>query len=94
MAGAAKGDPACTALGPAWARKLRALWIALRWKPKDGLEAFSTVYPRGIPSEHPKAVVRDARRDEPVSADPELNRKVRELAALKKIKPIGHGGAA
>jgi len=32
------------------AAELRALYYCSRWKPKDGIETHSTIYPDGIPS--------------------------------------------
>ncbi len=66
--------------------ELRAMLSAKR-KPKDGIEAGSSVYPEGIPSEHeaqphkllplpPGAIA---------SADPEMDRLVRDLATGKGL---------
>jgi len=65
--------------------ELRALYCS-HWKPKDGLESMSTIYPEGIPSERPRPVMRDAARGEPVSADAEVDRMVTQAAARKKMK--------
>lgn len=66
--------------------ELRALYCS-RWKPKDGMEAFSTVYPEGIPSERPRPVMRDAPRGQAVTADPALNRQIQQAAGSKKFQP-------
>jgi hypothetical protein len=71
--------------------EIRAVYCS-RWKPKDGLNTYSTVYIDGIPSEKAGAAPKDAPRGEAVTRDPELNRKIQEVADKKKIHPIGKGG--
>lgn len=64
--------------------ELRAVYCS-KFKPKDGFEAYSIVYPEGIPSERPRPVMRDAARGEPVSADAEVDRMITQAAARKKL---------
>jgi hypothetical protein len=68
--------------------ELRALYCS-HYRPKDGQEAYSSVYPDGIPSERRQAEGRDAARGEPVSSDPTLDRMITQAAARKRLKPIG-----
>ena len=65
--------------------EIRALYCS-RWKPKDGMETYSSIYPEGIPSERNGArQERDAPRGSPVTADVDLDRKVRQAADKKKL---------
>ena len=68
-----------------------------RYKPKDGITAYSTVYPDGLPPD-PTAPPRqgiaaadqkklNAARDEPVTVDPELEAAIQELADKHKMPP-------
>ena len=63
--------------------ELRALYCS-RWKPRDGIETYSLIYPDGIPSE---------RRDAPPAPvtgetrDPELRSAIHLLAEKKKSIP-------
>jgi hypothetical protein len=67
--------------------EIRGLYCS-RWKPKDGMETYSSIYPEGIPSERKGArQERDAPRGEPVTADADFDRKVQEAAAGKKMQP-------
>lgn len=64
-------------------RELRALFCS-RYKPRDGIEATSSVYPEGFPPEHkrePKLLI----NPNLVSADPQLDREVRKVAELKDM---------
>ncbi len=70
-------------------RELRALYCS-RWKPRDGVEATSEKYPAppGYPPEHkpePKLLFNPSE----ISADPELERAVRDLAAMKDLNRRG-----
>jgi hypothetical protein len=67
--------------------EMRALYCS-RWKPKDGMETYSSIYPEGIPSER-KAVrqERDAPRGQPVTADADLAREIQQAAERKKLQP-------
>jgi hypothetical protein len=67
--------------------ELRALFCS-RWKPKDGIEAYSMVYPRGVPSERKQQPVFDAPRDRPVTADKEFAQKLKEAAEAKTLRGI------
>jgi hypothetical protein len=62
--------------------ELRALYCS-RWKPKDGVETYSTVYQDGIPSERP------AKSEGPslgkMSRNPDLHAAVCDLAGKKKL---------
>jgi hypothetical protein len=64
--------------------EIRAIYCS-KFKPKDGIEAYSTVYLDGIPSERPRPEMRDSPRGEPISADPDINRMVTQAAARKKL---------
>lgn len=67
--------------------EIRALYCS-RWKPKDGMETYSSIYPEGIPSERKApAPERDPPRGGPVTADPDLNREIRQVADAKKLQP-------
>lgn len=57
------------------------------FKPRDGVNVYSGVYPDGIPSERPAAplALPPARATTGLTADPEFEAKVRSLAALKKM---------
>ncbi len=64
-------------------KELRALYCS-RWRPRDGVEAQSSVYPEGFPPERkpePKILI----NPHGISADPELERAVRELARAKDM---------
>lgn len=64
-------------------RELRALFCS-RWKPRDGIEAASAVYPDGFPPERkpePKLLI----APDVISADPQLDREVRKVAELKDL---------
>ncbi|HZF23988.1 MAG TPA: hypothetical protein VE030_11055 [Burkholderiales bacterium] len=71
--------------------EIRALYCS-RYKPRDGLESYSEIYPEGFPTERKEPEPgRAARRGEPVTADPVLDRKIRTVAASKKLKPVRKG---
>lgn len=64
-------------------REMRALFCS-RWKPRDGIEATSAIYPNGFPSERkpePKLLIDPSA----VSADPGLDRAVRDLAQATRM---------
>jgi hypothetical protein len=67
--------------------EIRALYCS-RWKPKDGVEAYSSVYLDGIPSERPAPPPppRVPRSPQPgeISRDPELDQAVRRLGEQKQ----------
>lgn len=66
--------------------EIRALYCS-RWKPKDGIEAYSSTYLDGIPSERKGAQAeRDAPRGQPVTTDPILNRQIQKIAGSKKLQ--------
>jgi hypothetical protein len=61
--------------------ELRALYCS-RFKPRDGIESYSTVYLDGIPPENTPP------RHEPapaITADPELRKNVAELAHRRRM---------
>ena len=61
--------------------ELRALYCS-RFKPRDGIESYSTVYLDGIPPENTPP------RREPtasITADPELRKNVAELAHRRRM---------
>lgn len=65
--------------------ELRAVFCS-RFRPRDGLTAYSSVYPDGIPSERPAAPPLLALPPGHVaSIDPELEHAVREVAAAKDL---------
>ncbi len=64
-------------------REMRALFCS-RWKPRDGIEATSSVYLEGFPPERkaePKVLI----APEAISADPRLARAVIDLAEKKDM---------
>ena len=61
-------------------REMRACFCS-RYRPKDGLNAYSTVYLDGLPSEHPQTQPLLPGR----SADPQLAAAVSELAEMKRL---------
>ncbi len=70
-------------------REVRAVFCG-RFRPVDGIEAGSEIYPDGIPSERPQRAALAAGATmalEPgeVSADPEMNALVANLAARKRL---------
>jgi hypothetical protein len=71
-------------------REVRACFCS-KFKPKDGIEVDSTVYPDGIPSERPRPQL--ALPPLPVgrlaSGDQDIERTVLNLAELKRIEPNG-----
>lgn len=65
--------------------ELRAVFCS-RFRPRDGITAYSSVYPDGIPSEHPVAPLLLALPPgHVVSVDLELEHAVREVAAAKDL---------
>lgn len=66
--------------------EVRAVFCA-RFKPRDGLTAYSSVYPDGIPSEFPveSSPVLALPPGHVASIDPELEHAVREVAAAKDL---------
>lgn len=67
--------------------EIRALYCS-RWKPKDGMETYSAIYPEGIPSERKRAPAeRDPPRGSPVTANADLDREIRQVADRKKLQP-------
>lgn len=80
--------------------ELRACFCC-RYKPKDGIEAHSTVYPEGLPPD-PMAPPRSAimagnnkrlMPGEPVTADPEFEFEIRRAAEKRKM-PTVHPAAS
>jgi hypothetical protein len=67
----------------------RALYCS-RFKPKDGAEAYSTVYPNGIPSERPTTQISTANDTvRIVTKDPVMQKAVSELAVRKQLPARG-----
>lgn len=65
--------------------ELRALYCS-RFRPKDGVEAYSEVYPRGFPHESPEPAKPPGRA---ATMDHEFERRLRELAKVKQMLPPG-----
>jgi hypothetical protein len=65
--------------------EIRALYCS-RWKPKDGIEAYSSIYPDGIPSERREPPARAMPPGRLVTADAELDQRVQKAADAKKLK--------
>lgn len=64
-------------------RELRALFCS-RWKPRDGIEATSKLYPEGFPPERkpdPNILI----APDVISADRQLDREVRKVAEMKDL---------
>lgn len=70
--------------------ELRACYCS-KFKPADGIEAYSQVYSEGIPTEKEQQgliaapEMRALPAGAPVSADAQMNAAVKELAAKKKM---------
>lgn len=66
--------------------EIRALYCS-RWKPKDGMETYSAIYPEGIPSDRKRSQPeRDAPRGGPVTANADFDREIRLVADRKKLQ--------
>jgi hypothetical protein len=71
--------------------ELRALYCS-RWKPRDGVEAYSSIYLDGIPSERrtaaanpPPPIPRNPKPGD-VSTDPALDKGVRDVSERKRLR--------
>jgi hypothetical protein len=65
--------------------EIRALYCS-RWKPKDGIEAYSSVYIDGIPSERNQSQLEPVLpRGRLVTADADLDQKVKQAAESKAL---------
>lgn len=62
--------------------EIRALYCS-KWKPKDGIETYSSIYVEGIPAERPVPFY-DGDRVGPPTSDPEFSAKVTALAKRPK----------
>lgn len=61
--------------------ELRALYCS-KWKPRDGVETYSSIYLDGIPSEHPVA---HAQPGQASTADPQFEAELQRVAKLKQM---------
>ena len=73
------------------AHELRAT-LCSKYKPRDGVDAYSAVYLDGIPSEHAEAPQIEARPTlaiagdvDPVTIDPELARTIAEMSKRRTM---------
>jgi hypothetical protein len=75
-----------TALFNAWpgTSEIRAVYCS-RYKPKDGIEVFSGMYPEGIPSERPAPSLPPLPPGRLLSADAKLDTAIRNPAEVKTI---------
>ena len=64
--------------------ELRALYCS-RFKPRDGIESYSTVYLDGIPPENTPRGFRAEDEKPLTTADPELRKNVAELAHRRRM---------
>ena len=66
--------------------EIRALYCS-RYKPKDGLEGYSEIYPEGFPAERKEPEPVRLPGGRVVTRDADLDAKITQAAAVKKLQP-------
>lgn len=64
--------------------EMRALYCS-RFKPRDGIEAYSTTYPKGYPDESKTITPLPQKRERVTTADTSLNDALQEIAKGKDM---------